>query len=139
MRMIAWIALAFTCFMVFVVTIETLHKDEWVNAVTVDGTVKQYTRNKDRLSVLVSYINPFTGQEEGQSFAQIGTRSKTKGIYPIKSIHKVWVTESGLKRLQSARPGGDLTSLYVIVALLASLTIILFGASRPRAQPDQSL
>ena len=138
MRIMAWIVLAFTCFMIFVVTMETQNKDEWVNAVSVDGTVKEYTRSKDNLSVHVSYINPFTGQEERQSFAQMGMRSKAKSKYPIKSIHKVWVTESGLKRLQRGRPGGDVMSLFVILALLASLTIILFGFSQPRAQSDES-
>ena len=138
MRMMAWIALAFTCFMIFVVTMETLQKDEWMSAVSVDGTVEEYTRSKDHLSVNVSYINPFTGQEERQSFAQMGMRSKVKNKYPIKSIHKVWVTESGLKRLQRGRPDSDLMSLFVILATLASLTIILFGFSQPQAQSDES-
>ena len=94
MRMMAWVTLAFTCFMTFVVIMETMNKDKWPDAVSVDATVTNYTRCKDQQLVQFTYTNPFTGKEVRQYFAQTGSRSKVRRAYPIESVHTVWVTES---------------------------------------------
>ena len=73
MRMIAWTALAFTGFMIFVVTMDTMQKDDWLNAVSVDGAVTNYTRSNDDLLSHLSHTNPFTEQEARQYFRQTGS------------------------------------------------------------------
>ena len=94
MRIMAWVTLAFTCFMTFVVIMETMNKEKWPDAVSVDATVTNYTRCKDQQLVQFTYTNPFTGKEVRQYFAQTGSRSKVRRAYPIESVHTVWVTES---------------------------------------------
>ena len=136
MRMMAWVTLAFTCFMIFVVIMETKNKDQWPNAVSVDATVTNYTRSRERQLVQLSFTNPFTGQEVRQYFGQTGSRSKVRSAYPIESIHTVWVTKNGLMRLQKDRPSGGVLGLLMTLVVLALITLLLFRFSRPRVQPE---
>ena len=130
MRMMAWITLAFTCFMIFVIIMETMLKDKWPDAVNVDATVTNFKRSRDKQLVQFTFTNPFTEQEVRKYFPQMGSRSKVRSAYPIESIHTVWVTEAGLMRQQAKRPNGNVFGVSIILAVLASLTFTLFWFSR---------
>jgi len=129
--MLAWVFVIMMVFSFVVAIMDIRGESDWAVARQVDGTITAYKRSRQRLVVMYSVTNPFTQAQEEAPHRYSGSIEDGKAEYVIGSLHRVWVSPSGYKRLQHERPDARYAYGFVIIGLvLAVISGAIFWFTR---------